>query len=103
MGLSGAKSLFWITRLLPIEDVLKCIDSIKNETPANRTRRTRITCDANLMGYKFVGKRSAFDPATGVAEMAVALASKQVDIIVTADHPTKRHPSKRATCQRLAE
>ena len=67
-----------------------------------RQRRLKGGIDANLLGYKYVHDRSPFAPDSAVAHVAQAFSDSLVDIHIICDHPTERHPSKRASCQRRA-
>jgi len=117
MGINGGSAVLWKTVKLPIDQALKTVQKISSieqaskeqeqhdDDDANNTtkQRMKIAIDANLVGYKHVGDSSSFQPANAVTHVAKAISDKLVDVVIGSDHPTVRHPSKRATCKRTAD
>lgn len=66
-------------------------------------QRLKVCIDSNVVAYKHAGGRSSFHPSDAVFTIAKALSEKHVDVVSLADHETRRHPSKRATCERKAD
>jgi hypothetical protein len=44
-----------------------------------------------------------FSSDQAVMHIAKTLSERHCDVVIGADHPTNRHPSKRATCKRRAD
>ena len=97
---------------MPIDLALKAVQMIgssENEQNASDNggstsrQRLKVCIDANVVAYTHAGDRSSFHPADAVFTIAKALSEKHVDVLSLADHESRRHPSKRATCQRKAD
>ena len=116
MGISSQDKCSWQTKCLSFNLVVFLLEQIASfarrsnlrdideEGQQQRSeRRLKVAIDANLVGYKYVHDRSAFEPDGAVAHIAKAFADRHIDVVVFCDHPTERHPSKRASCKRQAE
>ena len=114
MGINGT-SCFYKTVPISIHNAKQAIDALRelnspqntedggeNQTSAllpgaamMAARRSGIAIDANCLAYKDLRK-----PAEFVMQVAKHLSCLMFDVHIIADHPTYRHPSKRASFQR---
>ena len=62
--------------------------------------RPKVTIDASLIGFKFVG--NSLHPSDGVYTICHAMANRNIDVLIMCDPPT-RHHSKRAHYQRIGK
>jgi hypothetical protein len=120
MGVQSPHCVLWKTVRLPVDLALQVIQNIKAiefarltaasdttgslETPLPPLRqRLKLLIDANLVGYKHLCSKSTFSSDQAVMHIAKTLSERHCDVVIGADHPTNRHPSKRATCKRRAD
>jgi hypothetical protein len=107
MGISGQDKSSWQTDLIAIAIAIFVLEQLLgiNQGASNAVtrRRLKLCLDANLLGYKYMSERSPFDPIAAVMHIATALSELLIDVVIISDHPTNRHPSKRASCKRKAD
>lgn len=119
MGLQSPHQILWKTVKIPIDLALLVIQNVMSSerarkieenaasdpsTPEQAQRpRPKIGMDANLVAYKHLGGRTGFSPVESVMHIAETLSEKHYNVVIGADHPTNRHPSKRATCKQRAD
>jgi len=114
MGITGQDKVSWQTEDLPFEIVHFLLEHIaarahqhcdrhSDDQQQQRRRRLKGAIDANLVGYKYIHDRSPFTPDGAVEHLSRAFSNALVDNRIICDHPTERHPSKRASCQRRAK
>ena len=117
MGISGTNKIFWKTIAISFDTAISTIEEmiiISNSENLEacsgggrasvRNRRPHtVAIDANLIAYRYIGDVSSISPVGSVLKITRAFIEKGWSVIVVADHPTERHPSKRATCQRVGD
>jgi hypothetical protein len=94
MGIIGPAKFTYTTKELPAEDVVKALQMVKETHGVKNGRRCHLCLiiDANNIGYRVKKVENIF-------QFAKCFAEKGVDIIITADGPT-RHHSKRDSMNR---
>jgi hypothetical protein len=105
MAISGCTSILWRSKDLSFETIAYLIqiwfERRRTKLPSGSTRaRPKVVIDANLVAYGHLSKKSPIMPDGAVEIIARAFSEKGIDVSIVCDHPTKRHPSKRATCER---
>ena len=105
MAISGCTSILWRSKDLSFDTITYLIqiwfERRRTKLPSGSTRaRPKVVIDANLVAYGHLSKKSPIMPDGAVEIIARAFSEKGIDVSIVCDHPTKRHPSKRATCER---
>lgn len=107
MGIQSQNALLFKSNEMEFNDIVYLIEQRHAErrrstTPNPITARVRpkVTIDASLIGYKFLG--NSLHPSDGVLIICRALANRNIDVLIICDPPT-RHHSKRAHHQRVGK
>jgi hypothetical protein len=110
MGVAGHDKATWQTGDLSFEIVILLLEQLvailahdNANVPQEPRRRLKVAIDANLLAHKYLHDRSPFQPDGAVINVARAFSESLIDVHIVCDHPTERHPSKRASCQRRAQ
>ena len=106
MAIAGQDKITWRSRDLAFDLIVFLLqilfDRRRSKLPGDR-RRPKVAIDANLVAYKHVGRKSPVMPDAAVAIIARSFSEKGIDVVIYCDHPTERHPSKRASCDRQSK
>ena len=101
MGIQGQGSLLFKSAEIEFNNIVYLIEQRHAERRSSTSRvRPKVTMDASLIGYKFLGTN--LHPSNGVHLIATALAIRNIDVLIVCDPPT-RHHSKRAHQQRVGK
>ena len=96
MGIQGQASILFKSKEIGLDDLIYLLDQHYVERKRSQlTSRAcpKVTIDASLLGYKFLG--TSLHPSNGVFLVCTILASRNIDVLLICDPPT-RHHSKRA-------
>lgn len=105
MGVQNQGALLFKSKEILFDDIVYLLEQLhaerKRATPSLTLRvRPKVTIDASLIAYKFLG--NSLHPSDGVFIISAALASRNIDVLIISD-PPMRHHSKRAHHQRVGK
>lgn len=105
MGVQSQGALLFKSKEILFDDIVYLLEQLHTErkrgTPPLTLRvRPKVTIDASLIAYKFLG--TTLHPSDGVFIISTALANRNIDVLIICDPPT-RHHSKRAHHQRVGK
>lgn len=106
MAIGSCTNINWRSRDLPIDIIVFLVQIwFERRKPQLEDGRVRpkVVIDANLVAYKHISNKSAIMPDGCVEIIARGFSENGIDVTIISDHPTKRHPSKRATCMRQGD
>jgi len=103
MGIQGQGSLLFKSKEVEFNNIVYLIEHRHAERERSQMTsrvRPKVTIDASLIGYKYLG--TSLHPSNGVHLICAALANRNIDVLIVCDPPT-RHHSKRAHHQRIGK
>ena len=103
MGIQSCSSLLFRAEAVPFDLIVFLLESLHASRAAGgyTTRdRPKVSIDASLIGYHFIGKSTK--PSTAIAAISGAFVRRGIDVVIDMDG-SKRHHSKRASQSRAAD
>jgi hypothetical protein len=103
MGIQGQGSLLFKSKEIEFNNIIYLIEhrhAERERSGLTSRLRPKVTIDASLIGYKYLG--TSLHPSNGVHIICTALANRNIDVLIVCDPPT-RHHSKRAYYQRVGK
>ena len=92
MGIQGQGSLLFKSKEIEFNNIVYLIEHrhAKRERSQMTLRvRPKVTIDASLIGYKYLG--TSLHPSNGVHLICTALANRNIDVLIVCDPPTRHH------------
>ena len=103
MGIQSQAALLFKSNEIEFNNIVYLIEQRHAERRRRQQiarERPKVTIDASLIGFKFVG--NSLHPSDGVYTICHAMANRNIDVLIMCDPPT-RHHSKRAHYQRIGK